>query len=476
MPAPAIHASPYSGTWYPDKPSELAALIEELWRKSVERTGPHLLPGGRAFVVPHAGLSYSGAVAAAVYRYLEKQRPERVLLAGFAHRGAPPGIWIPDIEGFRTPLGEVAIDRALADQLAATPPFHAAPEQEICDHSVEIQLPLLQKAIPGTPVVPLYVSRLDSCAREEAARKLAGCMSPGTVLLASSDLTHFGSAFHYQPFAVDAGVADRLRRWDFEFLEAAGSLREEFFLRVLREKSSTVCGSEPIALLLATVRLLEQDGEVCQEVLDYQTSGEITGDFHHSVSYGALGYFPYTSFQFSGEEQQAILDLAKRTLAAYQQTGDSTVPVFPPSGLPSLARRAALFVTLHKHGELRGCLGRSSPVETVEQAVPELTLAAALSDSRFEPVTPSETDIDIEISILSPMKRIVQLSDFRVNEHGAVLVASGRQGLLLPQVATERNWNADQFFQALAAKTGVGAGVYSDPSTRIYVFRAQIIR
>jgi AmmeMemoRadiSam system protein B/AmmeMemoRadiSam system protein A len=475
MSAPAIHASPYSGTWYPDKPAALAALIEELWRKSTERTGPHLLSGGRAFVVPHAGLNYSGTVAAAVYRHLEQQRPGCILLAGFAHRGAPPGIGIPEIGGFRTPLGEVAIDRELADQLAAAPPFHAALERELCDHSVEIQLPLLQKAVPEARVVPLYVSHLDPPAREKAARRLAGCMSPGTVLLASSDLTHFGSAFHYQPFAVDARVADRLRRWDFEILEAAGSLREEFFLRALQEKSSTVCGYEPIALLLATVRLLEQDGEIYQDVLDYQTSGEITGDFHHSVSYGALGYFPCTSFQFNSEEQQAILDLARRTLAGYQQTGDSQVPTFPPSGLPSLARRAALFVTLHKHGQLRGCLGRSTPVEPIEQAVPELTLAAALADSRFEPVAPSETGLEIEVSILSPLKRIVQLSDFRVNEHGAVLVAGGRQGLLLPQVATERNWNADQFFQALAAKTGVGADVYSDPSTRIYVFRAQII-
>jgi AMMECR1 domain-containing protein len=83
--------------------------------------------------------------------------------------------------------------------------------------------------------------------------------------------------------------------------------------------------------------------------------------------------------------------------------------------------------------------------------------------------------LDIEISILSPMKRLAQRGDFRVNQHGAVLKAKGRQGLLLPQVATERNWSADQFFQALATKTGVGAKVYSDPATRIYAFRAQII-
>jgi AmmeMemoRadiSam system protein B/AmmeMemoRadiSam system protein A len=475
MPASSIHTSPFSGTWYPREPAELAALMEGLWRGSVERTGPHLLSGGRAFVVPHAGLMYSGTVAAAVYRNLERQRPECILLAGFAHGGAPPGIGIPDIEGFRTPLGEVAVDCAVADRLAIEEPFHKMPEAELCDHSVEIQLPLLQKAAPNARVVPLYVSQLDPPARQKAALRLADCMPPGAVLLASSDLTHFGSAFHYQPFPVDAAVADRLRRLDFEVIEAAGSLREELFLETLRETSSTVCGYEPVALLLATVHLLEREGEVFQEVLDYQTSGEITGDFHHSVSYGALGYFPCTSFQLGEEEQSAILEMARRTLAEYQRTGERKVPDFPPSGLPSLARRSALFVTLHEHGQLRGCLGRSMPLDSLENAVPELTMAAALEDTRFDPVSPSETALEVEISILSPMKRLAQRGDFRVNQHGAVLRARGRQGLLLPQVATERGWNADQFFHALAVKTGVSAGVYSDPSTRIDVFRAQII-
>ena len=107
--------------------------------------------------------------------------------------------------------------------------------------------------------------------------------------------------------------------------------------------------------------------------------------------------------------------------------------------------------------------------------MPELTMAAAVEDTRFEPVSTSDTGLDIEVSVLSPMKRVSGRDDFRVNLHGAALKAKGRQGLLLPQVATEQNWTSDQFFQALAAKSGVSANVYSDPATRLYVFRAQII-
>jgi MEMO1 family protein len=475
MRASSMHESPYSGTWYPRDSSELSELLDNAWKTSERRTGAPLLPGGLAFVVPHAGLVYSGQVAAAVYRHLEHQRPRRVLLAGFSHRGGGSGVSIPEISGFSTPLGRLPVDLELAGRLAAFEPFHFAPEATLCDHSVEIQLPLLQRAVPQAQVVPLYVGALEPADREQAARRIAELLSPETVLLASSDLTHFGRAFHFQPFAVDGSVADRLRRLDFEVLEAAGSLRDQLFLQTLHETSATVCGYDPIALLLATVRCLGGEEDTFQQVLDYQTSGELTGDFHSSVSYGALGYFPYSAFELNVEEQAAVLSLARQALAEYRSTGTRRIPDLPPTGLPALTRHAALFVTLHKGGQLRGCLGRTQAVQSIESAVPELTVAAASEDTRFDPVSPAETGIEVEVSVLSPMRRIIRRDDFLVGRHGAVLKAKGRLGILLPQVATERGWTSDQFFDALAAKSGVSRDAFSDPATRLYVFRAQII-
>jgi AmmeMemoRadiSam system protein A len=319
------------------------------------------------------------------------------------------------------------------------------------------------------------VGRLDPDARAQAADVLARSMAPDVVLVASSDLTHFGRNFGFEPFPVDRAVSERLRRLDFQVLESSGSIREELFLETLRETSATVCGVEPIALMLATLRRIESGSEVFQEVLDYQTSGEITGDFHHSVSYGALGFFPYASFELDEPARKALLDLARRTLAEYRRTGKKVVPEFPPSGLAALGRRTPLFVTLHQYGKLRGCLGRTTTDTTLEKSVPELTMAAALEDSRFDPVSPTEEGITVEISILSPMKRITQAGDFRIHEHGAMLRAKGRQGLLLPQVSIERNWNAEQFLQALGTKAGAGGAAHLDPSAKIDVFRAQVV-
>lgn len=475
MPAASFHESPYAGSWYPDDPSELRALLDRVFTDSRQRTGPYLRPGALAFVVPHAGIVYSGVVAAAVYRHLEQMASRRVVLLGFCHRGAPPGLWIPRIDAFLTPLGELALDRALAAELAARPEFGFLPEASVCDHSIEIQLPFLNRVAPSALLVPVYVSHLDPVVRAQAARVLAGLAREGAVLLASSDFTHYGRSFHYEPFPADVWVADRLRDLDESLMEATGSLRPELFTETLRSTHATLCGHEPISLLLATLRHLEDDEEIFQETLDYQTSGEITGDYRHSVSYAALGYFPYSAFHLGREDQAALMESARRTLEHYQRTGERRA-VLPAGGTNALERRAAAFVTLYRDGQLRGCVGRRAALEPLARTVPEMTLAAALDDTRFPPLGRDETGIEIEISVLSPFKRILDRGAFRAGEHGALLHSGVQHGLLLPQVATERNWSADQFFEALARKAGAPKHAYGDPNTRLYVFRAQIIR
>lgn len=473
MQAGVCHVSPFSGSWYPEEPAELSRLLDSLFENSERRTGPYLAPNPTGFVVPHAGLIYSGTVAAAAYRHMRAARAQRVVLLGFAHRGSPPGAWIPDVDVYRTPLGAVAVDREAARELLEGGAFRALPEAELCDHSVEIQLPLVQRAVPGASILPVYAGQLDTAARSTAARQLAALLGPGTVLVASSDLTHFGRGFGYQPFAADERAPGRLRDLDESVMEAAGSLSPDLFFAALKRTSSTVCGYNPIALLLETMRSLEGD-EIFQETLDYQTSGDITGDYQHSVSYGALGYFPARSFHLAPQEQALLLESARQTLRHYLETGERK-PISPERIAPGLERKAGAFVTLSSHGELRGCVGRRASEEPLWRLAPALALSAALEDSRFRPVKPGEGGLEVEISVLSPFKWIGETSGFRVNEHGALLEAGMNHGLLLPQVATERNWSAPQFLDALAHKAGVSGKAYGNASTRLYVFRAQIL-
>src|ERR1017187_6901876 len=137
----AVHVSPYGGAWYPDCRTDLERLLDDLFECSAQRTGALLFANPLGFVVPHAGLQYSGAVAAAAYRHVCRQQPRRAVVLGFAHRGGPAGVSIPDIDEYETPLGEARVDRQTMERLANHRPFRFVAEDRLCDHSVEIPLP-----------------------------------------------------------------------------------------------------------------------------------------------------------------------------------------------------------------------------------------------------------------------------------------------------------------------------------------------
>ena len=466
------HISPYSGSWYPSQETKLNALLDEVFENSRRRNGPHVLPGALGIVAPHAAPGYSGTVAAGAYRHLQAARPARVFILGFSHRAGKRGIAIPDVTSYRTPLGDVAIDEFAARALCSATPFHFEDERDLCDHSVEIQLPFLQRAAPAAAVIPLYVGQLEEAERTEAAEALARAWHPGDVFVASSDLTHYGRGFHYVPFPVDRQTAARLRELDRTAIDAASSLDSALFFERLSESGATACGSQPIALLLRTLSLI--DGEsIFQKELDYQTSGEITGDFTQSVSYAALGYFPRSSFELNEAERSELLSSARATLRHLGETG-KRAPM-PARSLPALAMRAPVFVSLHHAGRLLGCIGRVFDPLPLSDGVPEMTLAAALDDPRRSPDEGLPPGAEIEISVLTPMKLVRGAGAIRIGADGAYVKCGAHAGLLLPQVAGS-DWTAAGFFDLLLRKAGLGPRAFGAPDMRLYVFQAQVFQ
>ena len=460
----ATHTSPFSGSWYPKDGAELESLLAQRFAESERRIGSYFFPGALGYVVPHAGPAYSGTVAAAVYRSLREQRPERIVLLAFPHRGGLSGVAAPDTARIATPLGEVNLDSNFAD-------FPRVPEAQVCDHSMEIQLPFLQMATPGSRVTALYVGHMDSEARREAAAKLAAATRLGTVFLASSDFTHYGRSFGHTPFPADDRVAAHLRELDYACIDAAGSLDSTLFLETIDSHHANVCGTGPIALLLDVLRSLGAD-TIYQSVLDYQPSGEINGDFHHSVSYAALGYLPRSAFELDESDRDALLDAAEETLRRLRETGDRHARV--AKGSPALSAHRGAFVSLHRAHELLGCVGNCAGQKPIREEIGELTLAAALDDPRFRPAAGEQGSIDIELSILTPFRRIRDTAEFQVGRYGAMLRHGSRAGLLLPQVATERGWTAEDFWRALARKSSLFSRAWCDPEARIEVFEAQV--
>ncbi|HEY2015010.1 MAG TPA: AmmeMemoRadiSam system protein B [Bryobacteraceae bacterium] len=465
----ANHVSPYSGSWYPENAVELERLLDERFTQSCGRTGPYLLPDALGFVTPHAGPAYSGTVAAAVYRTLQQLQPETIVVLGFPHHGGLGGVAIPDVDSISTPLGDVRIDPAIDVRFTR---FRRVSEAQVCDHSFEIQLPFLQKAAPRARLLPLYVGHMETEERRAVASTLADAWQPGMVFLASSDFTHYGRSFGYTPFPADSAVAGRLRSLDFECIDAAGSLDASLFLETLREHGATVCGRDPIALLLEVLRTLGND-RVYQSVLDYQTSGEIENNFHHSVSYAALAYSRREAFELNLDDREALLDIAAETLRRLRQSGNRDVAPAPAAS-PALEARRGMFVSLHHGAELLGCIGNCSHREPLAVEAGELVLAAALEDTRFRPAADLPGPIDIEISVLTPFRRVRGPEQFSLGRHGAALKQGTHMGLLLPQVAGEHGWTTEKFLDALAHKIHLPSRAWRDPKARLSVFEAQV--
>jgi len=174
----------------------------------------------------------------------------------------------------------------------------------------------------------------------------------------------------------------------------------------------------------------------------------------------------------SATDKQTLLMAAREGIRAHlkNQTPD------PPAEVSLVLRESrGVFVTLHRQGRLRGCIGYLEPVKPLLAAVQEMAAAAAFHDPRFPPVREEElADIDLEISVLSPMRRIFKIEEIEVGKHGLYLERAYARGLLLPQVATECKWDRTTFLEQTCCKAGLPPNAWNDPNTRIFVFTAEI--
>jgi AmmeMemoRadiSam system protein A len=174
----------------------------------------------------------------------------------------------------------------------------------------------------------------------------------------------------------------------------------------------------------------------------------------------------------SVDERRSLIQLASDTI--YARLKGQTLPKFTPT-TDRLALNSGAFVTLHKKGALRGCIGYVEAIKPLYQSVQDMAIAAAFQDPRFPPLSEDEfNDIDIEISVMSPLKRIDGVNEVEVGKHGIIIKKGFYQGLLLPQVATEQGWDRNTFLQHTCYKAGLDGDCWKEPDTEIYVFSAEV--
>jgi len=471
-----------AGSFYTDDPQTLAAQVDTLLAEAAAVPG-HPVPV--VLIVPHAGYVFSGHVAAQAYKQIEGVDYEAIVVVGVNH-GDPTfrGVSVWAEGGFETPLGLARVDEELAAALLA------ADERIVFDrdvhrqeHSVEVQLPFLQRIygerLRFVPVVIGEPSPENCRALADAlAQALAGKRA---LIVASSDLSHYP--------AYDDAV-----RSDTAILQAIVSLEPERFVAVREEMmgqnisnlATCACGEGPILTAMLAAKALGANRAV---VLRYANSGDIPfAGRDQVVGYGAVMFWQGDEMTapaawmgqhelrpialLNDQEQAALLKLARATLARFLSLGDA--PVVHPAE-PGLWQERAAFVTLEKEGELRGCIGELVGQRPLYLSVQWAALSAALADPRFPAVTPEELpQIEIEISALTPLQEVADVNSIEVGVHGLLIAQGGQQGVLLPQVAVDEGWDREAFLQAVCRKAGLPEEAWREAGAHLYTFTAEI--
>ena len=460
---PVVRPATQAGRFYDGNPQSLSHEVDSflaLHAKDAQYDNV------AAIIVPHAGYYFSGNVAATAYMSLPTdKRYKRIFLLGPSHHEWLDGASVnTEADYYATPLGQVKVDRETAQALmAADSSFSYHPEAHDREHCLEVQLPFLQRRFREVPpIVPIIISTNDFRKLKQIAEALKPYFTDENLFIVSSDFSHYPS--YEDACQVDAKTGKAVESGDVgQFIAALESNAKSG----IRNLATSACGELAIATLM-----LIMDSRYEVKHLLYQNSGDIDDHDHSRV----VGYHAFAILR--GEKKEFSLTDEDKSLLkkiAYDSIKDSLdgKPVSHLSPLPShLSSKCGAFVSLHKQGRLRGCIGHFGEDVPLYEIVAEMARAAAFEDPRFLPVTRDELDdLDIEISVLTPMRRIQSLDEFELHRHGIYIRKGYRSGTFLPQVADEVNWTKEEFVGHCSQdKAGLGWDGWRD--AELYVYEA----
>lgn len=476
-----VREAAVAGAFYPADPNELRAMIEGF----LATAQIPLLDGVvRVLVAPHAGYVYSGAVAAHAFKAIEGKSYRTVVLLGNSHHAAYHAAAVYPRGVFRTPLGDVPIDENMVQRLLeADSKFEIRPDIHIPEHSLEVELPFLQRVLGEFKLVPVLLGARDNDLAESVGRALAKVADASTLVVVSTDLSHY-------PGYDDARFAD------LKTLEAMVTCNASEMDRTIRQLEQTripnmatlMCGE---GAAKAGLVYADAVGAKRGVLLKYANSGDSRyGKKEGVVGYGAVAFVsenvseqaePATPTDASASEsgldeaaRAELLRLARLTVETFVRTGRK--PAYT-NALSALEKPMGAFVTLKKRGQLRGCIGRFEPTQPLYEVVMDMAVAAATQDHRFPPVRENElAELEYEVSVLSPLRRVRSWRDIRYGRHGVQVSRGWHRGVFLPQVAEETGWDFETFMDNLCAhKAGLPPRAWQDPETELYVFTADVV-
>ena len=465
-----------AGSFYPGNPVELSKMLAQFYSEAKKEP----LPGHPlAVIAPHAGYIYSGRTAASAFKQLEGEVYDVVVIVSPSHTVFFQGSSVYDGAAYQTPIGMIEIDEKLSAAIASIHPSVYLSNKGHTggsvrgEHALEVQLPFLQQVLGQFKLVAIVMGdqEEDSCRAlgETLASALTG---KNALIVASTDLSHF--------------YTDKeARKLDGNIRRAIEDYNPDRLLSTLSSGKGEACGGGPVTATLMATRKLGGDSVT---ITGYTTSAEATGDLTEVVGYlsavvtsskkasfqnGMLGSPAKKNMvEFGDNDRQYLRYLAREAIMA----GAKKIPFRPPEpDSKILKEKRGAFVTLKMGGMLRGCIGMVRAAKPLFEVVAEMAQSAAFEDPRFTPLDEEELEnIEIEISVLSPLIRVENPEEIKVGRDGLMIRLDFHSGLLLPQVAKEHDWNRTTFLEQTCLKAGLPKNSYKDKAAEIYRFTADI--
>ncbi len=464
-----------AGAFYPGDPVELTKMLAGFFSeaKKIPLQGTPM-----AVIAPHAGYVYSGKTAASVYKQLEGQQYDTVVVIAPSHTVFFQGASVYNGDAYQTPIGVIKIDKESSLEIASIHPSVYLSNKGHTggsirgEHSLEVQLPFLQQVLGNFNLVAIVMGDQEEPSCRALGEVLASALGERNCLIvASTDLSHFHTEKH-------------ARRLDGIIRKAIEDFKPDKLLNVISSGQGEACGGGPVVSAMIAAHKL---GGEKVTVTGYTTSGETTGDFSEVVGYLAamvvgerkkvrdtvVGTPAKTKpTELTDDEKKYLKELARAAIRARLDDEEFKYDI-PESKLLNENRGA--FVTLKTRGMLRGCIGLIRAAKPLYKTVIEMAQASAFEDTRFMPLTREEfDDMEIEISALSPLIRVDDIHEIEVGRDGLMIVLDMHSGLLLPQVAVENNWNRLTFLEQTCLKAGLPKNSYKDKAAQVYRFTADV--
>jgi len=457
-----------SGSFYPANKEALTRQIDSFLDK-VEDNISFQDKDIAGIISPHAGYVYSGQVAAYGYKTIQNKEYDTVVVIAATHFYSFKGISVFEDGSFRTPLGDVEVDSDLASELINfDDKIEYNPTVFNKEHSLEVQLPFLQKVLKDFKVVPIIMGQVEYSDSTMLARALRELSQKKKILIVSStDLSHYHSYNDAQ--GLDNKVISYMR-----------NINPLGLWNSVKKGECELCGFLPVLVLLQYAL----DYRLTPEVLYYANSGDVSDDKNRVVGYVSCVFYKDKEEEqnntsnkgeemFNKEQKKNLLSIARRTIGEYLSSGKR--PKLKADD-PQLQLQRGAFVTLKKKGDLRGCIGRFTSNEPLYKVISDMAIEAAFGDPRFPELSREELDdVDIEISVLTEPQIIDDWKKIRLGVDGVIIRRGFSSGVFLPQVATETGWDLETFLKHLCqGKAGLPAECYKDPKTQISTFQAVI--